>query len=270
MKDYSKKFTLLASAVCLVLFAALAFGMGGKGRITGTLAATGDVAATATPTPLPTETPTPTLSPTPTPVSSRVDVIYPTPSAASDKSADIKSAPVIKVDGIIEDMWDSIEYVPIKNISWGDNGAAGQFKLYWDKEYLFILVDVVDSTPDTAADMFSRQDCVEVFFNLDGTKPQKYGENDMHFKVNRAGEVEYGNGAGEGTFKSGVKEEGTAYKVEIGIPFASNVVFGQSVGLDIRVNDSQSDQFRDYMIQWSDTSMYTYDDLSMIGTVNLK
>lgn len=92
----------------------------------------------------------------------------------------------------------------------------------------------------------------------------------MHFKINRAGEVEYGNNADEGTFKYGVYNEDTGYKVEVGIPFANNVVFGQAIGLDIRVNDSKSDQFRDYMIQWSDTSMYTYDDLSLIGTVNLK
>ncbi len=270
MKESIKEFRIFACLVGLVLFAVLALNAGG-GKFRGfkkTLAATGDVAATATPTP--TETPTPTLSPTPTPISSRVELVYPTPAAASEVAQNVKSAAVIKVDGIIEDLWSNIEYVPIKNIAWGETGASGQFKLYWDKDYLYILVDVSDNTPDTAAEMFSRQDCVEVFYNADGSKPQMYGDNDMHFKINRAGKVEYGNNAGEETFKYGVKEEGNAYKVEIGIPFADNVIYGKMIGLDIRVNDSKSDQFRDYMIQWSDTSMYTYDDLSLIGSVNLK
>lgn len=149
MKESIKEFRLLACFVLLAVFAVLALNYGGGklGKITQTLAATGDVAATATPVPTATETPTPTLSPTPTPISSRIDLVYPTPAAASEKAQDVKSAAVIKVDGIIEDLWSGIEYVPIKNISWGETGASGQFKMYWDKDYLFILIDVVDGTP---------------------------------------------------------------------------------------------------------------------------
>lgn len=233
--------------------------------------------ATNTPTPTvdPNATPTPTISPTGTPYATVIapnhNQSYPGPYKKSDKLVDVKSPSVIKVDGILEDLWDEIDYVPIRNVSWGENGATGQFKLYWDKTNLYILVDVNDTTPDATDKMFSRQDCVEIFINEDGTKPTQYGEGDSHYKINYLGEVEYGNGGVKDNLDYAIIEKDNGYMIEIGVPFVTiNPTFGYLLGFDIRINDSQGKGWRDYMTQWSDTSMYTYKNLELIGSVYLK
>lgn len=234
-----------------------------------------------TPTPVLTGTPTPTVTegptatPTGTPYATVIPPVlnetYPEPKSVSDKSVTSKSPSVVKIDGIYDEVWDGIEAIQIQNVSWGESGASGCFKVYWDKNTLYVLVDVNDDTPDTASDRFTRQDCVEIFVNESGTKPETYGEGDSHFKVNRDGEVEYGNGADDSIIDFAVIPKDDGYMVEASVTFTTmNPVFGQAIGFDVRINDSQGNQYRDYMLQWSDTSMYTYEDLSKIGTLYLK
>lgn len=226
-------------------------------------------------TPTPTSTPAPTQTPTSTPYATVVppDITesYPKPSKLSDKSVESKSPSVIKIDGIYDAMWDNIEAVPIKNVAWGENGADGSFKLYWDKEALYVLIDVNDTTPDTRSERFTRQDCVEVFFNENASKPNEYEAGDKHFKVNRDGVAEFGNGADDTVVKYGLIPKDNGYMVEASITFTTiTPVYGQAIGFDVRINDSQGHQFRDYMLQWSDTSMETYKNLSRIGIIYLK
>ncbi len=231
-------------------------------------------------TPAPTNTPRPTSTPrgtnTPTPtygagISTMEHITYPAPKKASDKTVEIKSNPVIKIDGIYEDLWDTIESVPIQNVSWGEKGASGSFKTCWDKTNLYLLVEVKDDTPDTAAEKFSRKDCVEIFFDETGTRPENYGLGNYHYKISRTGEIELGYGGDETYIKYAVIEEENGYKVEVSLKFVEvTPKYGDYVGLDVRVNDSQNDQYRDYMIQWSDTSMYTFENLSKTGLVYLK
>lgn len=238
-------------------------------------------AATNTPTPLITGTPAPTVTegPTTTPTGTPYATVvppditetYPKPSSKSDKSVDSKSPSVIKIDGIYDEMWDNIEAIPIKNVSWGESGASGYFKVYWDKEALYVLVDVNDSTPDTRSDRFTRQDCIEIFVNESASKPEIYGDGDLHFKVNRDGVVEYGNGANETVVDYELITKDDGYMVEASIKFTTiTPAYGQAIGFDVRINDSQGHQYRDYMLQWSDTSMETYINLSKIGTLYLK
>lgn len=247
----------------------------------GEVLPTNQPSPTKTPTPkvtkAPSSSPTPSVSATPTGtpyatvVPPQLEQEYPSPKGKSDKSVEVKSPAVIKVDGIREELWDGIESVEIKNVAWGETGASGAFKVYWDKNALYVFVEVVDDTPDTASERFTRQDCVEIFVNESGKKPSTYSSGDCHFKVNRDGVVEYGYGANESNVEYALIPTEQGYSIEASISFSSiNPVFDQIIGFDVRINDSQGNQYRDYMLQWSDTSMYTYKDLSKIGSIYLK
>lgn len=236
-----------------------------------------EVSPTNKPEGEPTEIPTPSITavPTTTPYATVIppekDQKKPGPAKVSDKKIEVKSPKVIKIDGIYENVWDNIETTKIENVSWGTSGASGGFKTYWDKEKLYILVDVDDKTPDTASEMFTRQDCVEIFVNESGKKPEAYDKGDLHFKVNRDGVVEYGHNASEDIVQYGVIKKDGGYMVEASIVFTSiKPSYGAKIGFDVRINDSQGKQDRDYMIQWSDTSMETFNNLTKIGTIKLK
>ncbi|MDD6102917.1 MAG: sugar-binding protein [Clostridiales bacterium] len=231
--------------------------------------------ATATPKPEENISPTATVSPTGTPYATvippQTDKKPQGPKKASDKKVEIRSPKVIKIDGIYENVWDNIETVNIENVSWGKSGASGGFKTYWDKEKIYILVDVKDNTPDCSSEMFSRQDCVEIFINENNEKPEEYGKGDVHVKINREGSVEYGHNANEEIISYGVIKKDGGYMIEASVRFtAIKPTFGTKIGFDVRINDSQGNEDRDYMIQWSDTSMMTFNNLTKIGTITLK
>ncbi len=227
------------------------------------------------PTEKPSNTPTPTVEATPTPTPYAI-VIPPDKEThykvkATKKAADVCAAPAVTVDGSAEELWDWYPTTAIENAAWGESGASGAFQVIWTRDTLYVLAHVTDSTYDVSSELFSRKDCVEVFLNESGTLPAEYGAGDQHYRVSRKGEIKCGSGGDEAGFRAAVSETEDGYLVEMAIPFQTiQAAAGTVIGFDIRVNDSQGQGNRDYMIQWSDTSMQTHVDLSAIGTITLQ
>ena len=263
---------------------------------TDTATPTIEVSPTDAPSPTPVPTPTPEATPEPTPPEvSLTPSVSPTPSCTAtptptpyatvippdeethynvpetDKSASVSEILRIDVDASVEEAWNWYSQIPIENVSWGENGATGSFQVIWTDDALYVLVRVVDATYDVSSELFSRKDCVEVFLNGAGNLPSGYGVGDQRDLVSGAGEVKYGSGANEESFLAAAAETEDGYIVEMKIPFQIIRPSKETtIGFDVRINDSHGQGNRDYMIQWSDTSMYTHVDLSKIGTILLK
>lgn len=229
--------------------------------------------STPTPTQSVSGTPTPTLSPTSTPYAT---IIPPDEDTQywvkeTDIKATVAGKPKLVIDGTAEAEWNRFVSVPLQNISWGKKGAAASFQLTWDSDYLYLLITVDDSTPDFDSEIFTRKDSVEIFLNENGEKPAAYAAGDQHYLISRNGEIKAGNGGDERTLRYAVCQTPTGYVLETAIPFQTiQAESGMSIGLDIRINDSQGKGKRDFILQWSDTSMNTHTDLSGIGTVILR
>lgn len=227
------------------------------------------------PTNGPTAAPTPTVEATPTPTPYAV-VIPPDKEThynvkETKKAANVSALPAVNVDGTAEELWSWYSPVALENTAWGESGASGSFQILWTKSTLYVLVRVTDTTYDVSSELFSRKDCVEVFLNENGTLPAEYGAGDQHYLVSRKGEIKYGSGGDEAGFRAAVSETEDGYLVEMAIPFQTiQASQGTVIGFDVRINDSQGKGNRDYMMQWSDTSMRTHVDLSQIGTITLR
>jgi len=99
----------------------------------------------------------------------------------------ITSTPVV-VDGVdTEDCWDnadwydiSVVWLPYLNAPMDAGDFEGRFKVAWDAEYLYLLVEVVDNMiSDDHADPLDSwwdDDCVEIFIDEDRSKG--WHEND--------------------------------------------------------------------------------------------
>ena len=190
---------------------------------------------------------------------------------ASDKSALVTRLPVIRIDGEADDVWSICERYDLANPVFGESGAAAAFRAYSDEERLYLFIEVKDDTPQTSGEIATRSDCVELFLNEDGEKPSRYHAGDSHYIFIRNGECEERSGADVRLLEYAVVSSEDGYTIELALQWQLLPEDrGAGIGFDIRINDSQGEGTRDYIVQWSDTGMMTHEDLSHVGTLYLR
>ncbi|MBR7020822.1 MAG: hypothetical protein IKI15_07180 [Lachnospiraceae bacterium] len=179
--------------------------------------------------------------------------------------------PSIRVDGMIEDDWSVCEDYELQNPVYGESGASASFRAFCDNEKLYLCIEVKDTTRQLTGEAPTRCDSVEVYLNEDGEKPERYHAGDSHYIFMRNGEIEERSGADARLIDHVVTETDDGYLIELSIFWSlSPEDRSDTFGLDIRINDSQTPGTRDYIIQWSDTSMMTHENLTKIGTMTIR
>ncbi|MBQ6661565.1 MAG: hypothetical protein IJM57_09135 [Lachnospiraceae bacterium] len=174
----------------------------------------------------------------------------------------------IRVDGMKDNLWNVCEPFEIGRRVFGNSGASGSFCVYADKSKIYLWIEVTDLTPHTAGEVPTRKDGVEIFLNEDGQKSGAYGVGDAHYRISRDGALEVGSGGNRSAIEYNVVATETGYVVEASVRWTLRENERNSyIGFDIRVNDSQSDGSRDWIVQWSDTSMMTHENLRQVGTL---
>lgn len=88
-----------------------------------------------------------------------------------------ENAPVI--DGVIDDMWASVESIDVNKYTMGKDGAYGTAKALWDKDNIYVLVEVKDSNLSKASANAYEQDTVEIFFDENNGKTTSYEADDI-------------------------------------------------------------------------------------------
>ncbi|MBO4652681.1 MAG: hypothetical protein J5649_05130 [Lachnospiraceae bacterium] len=179
--------------------------------------------------------------------------------------------PSIRVDGQVEEDWNVCETYELQNPVYGDNGASAEFRAFCDEEILYLLIEVKDTTKQLTGEAPTRCDSVEVYLNEDGEKPERYHAGDSHYIFMRNGEIEERSGADARLVERVVTETDYGYMIELSILWSlSPEDRNETFGLDIRINDSQTPGTRDYIVQWSDTSMMTHENLTRVGTMTIR
>lgn len=214
-----------------------------------------------------------TATPTPTPYTKVIpkDSTKKYSSPETEMTMRASRLPGIHVDGRKENAWNVCTRYKLENPVFGDDGATAGFYAFCDENKLYLLIEVHDNTPQLSGEIPTRCDCVEVFLNEDGEKSERYHAGDSHYIVERNGSLDERSGADRRLVEYNVISDDDGYVVEIGIRWSLDPEErANEFGLDIRVNDSQTAGERNYIVQWSDTSMMTHEDLSHIGTIRIR
>ncbi len=231
------------------------------------------VTVDATPTITGKPAPTATKAPTPTPF---VTVIPPDKEkdyyvSRTDVEASVSKLSTVRVDGKKETFWGYCDTYVLNNVILGESNTQVAFQTAWDSEYLYLYIEVTDTTYDVSSQLFTRKDGIEIFLNESNAHTTYYDKGDQHYQIARDGSIHYGSGASEELIRYKVVESEDGYVAEVAIAFVLwEGKRGAELGLDIRVNDSFGNGARDYIVQWSDTTLLTYNDLSKIGTITLR
>ncbi|MBN1427390.1 MAG: endo-1,4-beta-xylanase [Anaerolineae bacterium] len=151
------------------------------------------------------------------------------------------------IDGEIEDLWNTQAWSTLQ----GTETLTGTFQTLWDKDNLYLFVDIKDATPDPA-------DKIDIFIDQDNGKTDTYGDDDLQITC------QDGACAPSDDIEFSMKTTAGGYQLEAAFKPAAAPELGRQIGFDIRVTDSAQP---DGIISWNDTSHSQETSTAGFGTL---
>lgn len=180
------------------------------------------------------------------------------------------------IDGKMDPAWVNVDSVPLKNPISGtiasDEDLSAWFRVLWDEESLYFLIEVLDDILSSTSTVDFLQDGIEIYFDGNNSKSKFYGEDEFQLRSVIDGDTMYVDIGAE--FKGihiGKQITSEGYMLEAAIPWQNlntRVMEGQFVGLDIHINDSDSET-RNGKIAWYCTKDNAYQSPAHFGTLKL-
>ena len=178
----------------------------------------------------------------------------------------------VNVDGEIDDAWKNAETVKLEIVV-QSVAVTCDAKLLWDKDNLYVLMDVKDKDLNDASADEWQQDSIEVFIDEDHKKPESYQPDDKQYRVSYKNKLSFnGEKCKAENMKSAVKLTDGGYLVEASFkwtditPEAGKTV----IGLELQVNDATSKGERSGTLSWADDTGTGYMNPSVLGNAKLK
>ena len=96
----------------------------------------------------------------------------------------------IAIDGEEDALWGKVAAVPLTIVT-GVPEASAAGKLLWDKDYLYLWMEVKDSSLDKSSEAAHVQDSVEIFIDENNHKTDGYEEDDKQYRINYENEPSF-------------------------------------------------------------------------------
>lgn len=169
----------------------------------------------------------------------------------------------------LDDIWNISESIELDRYQLAWQGATGIGRVLWDENYLYVLVEVDDSTIDTSGEEVWEQDSIEVFLSETYHSDSIFNEGDGQFRVNAEGEETIGEMTSQQISQSLVTETDTGYAVQLAIEWqVISPEEGETIGFDLQINDAESGN-RESVAIWNDLSGQGYQNPSVFGELEL-
>jgi len=138
----------------------------------------------------------------------------------------------------LDPAWEAADPVPMNVKTMGFTEDGSTFRALWDKDYLYVLTEVVDPVLDDSSRVVHEQDTVEVFVDQNNGKTSIYEQDDGQYRVSFRNFASF-NGGDSSRFKSRTMVIPGGYRVEMAIPLYSiTPAPGQIIGFDVQINDA--------------------------------
>lgn len=178
----------------------------------------------------------------------------------------------ITIDGKLDEALWNIEYFIEKDVH-GTGNNESTVGVLWDKDFLYIGVRVLDDILINESIQAYQDDSVEIYLDGNHNKGLTYDEADRQYIVRFDDPVLFEQKGKTDGVKFAQSQIDGGYEVEIAIPWTqlhlTEVASGIMIGLDIGVNDDDTDYARDSQTMWSGTadnwqSTERFGDLTLI------
>ncbi|MDR0376482.1 MAG: endo-1,4-beta-xylanase [Spirochaetaceae bacterium] len=151
--------------------------------------------------------------------------------------------------------WDAAPAIPVDQHLLAWQGAKGTAKALWDREALYVLVQVEGAELNRTSPNACEQDSVEVFLDTNNGKTASCEQDDGRYRVNFAGEESFNAPAGAEGFESAASVRDRAYTVVMKIPVRDlQMEAGRRMGFDVQINGASAQGLRQSIAVWNDAS----------------
>lgn len=156
---------------------------------------------------------------------------------------------------------------------------SASFKTLWDKQALYLLVDVVDDKAVNDSAEFWLDDSVEVFIDSDNSKSEVYEDKDYQYHFDWEGS-KFTSALNHGESRHNAMKDvetvavatGKGYRFMITFPWPTLGVdprVGARIGFDVHVNDDDDSGDRDTKLMWHTANDIAWQQPSALGTIEL-
>lgn len=175
-----------------------------------------------------------------------------------------------EIDGTIDSVWSNATAIDCATYTLG-SGATAKARMLWDKNNIYVLMEVTDPVLSAASANAYEQDTVEVFFDENNHKFSTYESDDIQCRVNYLNDKTVTDGRSTDEFVSAAATVSGGYLVELAIPYTiAPLKNGQVVGFDVQVNDDGvGEGERTSISNWSDLTGQGYINTSGFGVLKL-
>lgn len=184
-----------------------------------------------------------------------------------------------KIDGKVDDAWAQAKANAISHVAYspasGEADASASFKMMYDKQALYLLVDVKDDELINDSVEFWLDDSVEIFVDADNSKSETYGEDDYQFNFAWDGSApslgETKHNKTDGVQYAFDRIDG-GYRLEVKLPWSTlgtDPKPGTRIGLDVHVNDDDDGGDRDTKLMWCTDHDIAWQSPMTLGTGEL-
>lgn len=168
-------------------------------------------------------------------------------------------APVI--DGEVDDVWAAASIQPIMNTingaePSGPDDISGQFRVLYDNENLYALVDVNDDMLVNDTSQTWQDDSVEFYIDADNEKaPAGLGGNRRQYTFGWGDTAIQGTNTATDGVEHAQVDTATGWRIEIKFPWqslmGSDAPVGELIGIDSFLNDDDDgDNTRETQVSW--------------------
>lgn len=185
-----------------------------------------------------------------------------------------KAAAAPEIDGHVDAAWAEAERLPITRTVDGlpaeADDLAAAFRVLWDDENLYLLVEVADEVCINTDPREHHNDGVEVYVDVDNSKSMAYADDTYQLRAiwRRPGVIVNQGTPGDG-IRIAQSDTADGYVMEWALPWAAlGGTPGGFVGLDVHVNDNDRDR-RESKLAWAAEKDDAYLSPTVFGTIQL-
>ncbi|MBN1974778.1 MAG: tetratricopeptide repeat protein [Sedimentisphaerales bacterium] len=184
--------------------------------------------------------------------------------------------PLIITDEKVPEIWDNIQSHALENKIYSAPSSkkdfSAEYKALWDKDNLYIYVNIIDDKIVYDSEDFYQDDSAEIFIDADNSRSGEYKDNDYHFYFCWNKKGIYNRGSLPEKTQSAMVTNGEGYTLRVTIPWSVlgvNAQPGLKIGFDVHVNDDDDGGDRDSKITWRDTQDSAWENNKFFGTAEL-
>jgi hypothetical protein len=183
------------------------------------------------------------------------------------------------VDGNVDDVWQNVPVQAISHVVYSpiasEADLSAGFRAMYDKQALYVLVEVTDDQLVSDSAESWLDDGVEIFIAAGNNKADVYSDQDYQYHFDWDGTAPT-LGESHHNKTNGVQyafaRTDQGYRLEAKLPWATlgtTPAVGRKIGLDVHVNDDDDGGDRDTKIMWFGRRDVAWQQPSAFGTAEL-